>query len=242
MKQVFVDDPCMLHASISLDPKQAHHLFDVLRIQKKETIRVVSKKGGTFLAHPLDKPYLYVFDEIEVPRSAKHITLCASLIKQDRFELMLQKACELGVTKIVPFTSAYSIIRIDPKKIDKKKERWQQIIFDACKQCNRNDLVELEAIQNIETLHNYQQDCNLVCYEKQNDPSFHISHLLKRDPASVTIVIGPEGGFDVNEIDILQDDHFIPVSLGNRILRAETAAFYALSCIDYQHSLSKEEK
>ena len=112
----------MLHASISLDPKQAHHLFDVLRIQKKETIRVVSKKGGTFLAHPLDKPYLYVFDEIEVPRSAKHITLCASLIKQDRFELMLQKACELGVTKIVPFTSAYSIIRIDPKKIDKKND------------------------------------------------------------------------------------------------------------------------
>ena len=87
MKQVFVEDPCMLHAQISLDPKQAHHLFDVLRIQKKETIRVVSKKGGTFLAHPLDKPYLYVFDEIEVPRSAKHITLCTSLIKQDRFEL-----------------------------------------------------------------------------------------------------------------------------------------------------------
>ena len=150
MKQVFVEDPCMLHAQISLDPKQAHHLFDVLRIQKKETIRVVSKKGGTFLAHPLDKPYLYVFDEIEVPRSAKHITLCTSLIKQDRFELILQKACELGVTKIVPFTSAFSIIRIDPKKMDKKMERWQQIIFDACKQCNRNDLVELEAIQNIE--------------------------------------------------------------------------------------------
>ena len=241
MKQVFVEEACQLHSKVLLDTKQAHHLFDVLRIEQKETVRVISKQGGAFLAKPLQKPYLYITDEIEVPATLHHITLCCALIKQDRFEVMLQKACELGVSRIVPFDSRFSIVRLDEKKKEKKYERWQQIILDACKQCNRNDLVQLEPIQSIETLHNYQGKCNLVCYEKQNEASMHLASYLKEDPKSVSIVIGPEGGFDVNEIDILQD-HFIPVTLGKRILRAETAAIYALSCIDYQHALSKEEK
>lgn len=242
MKQVFVEQSCQIHAQISLDEKQAHHLFDVLRIQKKETVRVVSKQGGAFLGRPLQKPYIYIIDELEVPQTLHHITLCCALIKQDRFETVLQKACELGVSRIVPFDSRFSIVKLDEKKREKKYERWQQIILDACKQCNRNDLVSIEPIQTVETLHNYQGQCNLVCYEKQSEPSMHIASYLKDDPRSVTVVIGPEGGFDVNEIDMLQDDHFVPVTLGKRILRAETAAIYALSCIDYQHALSKEEE
>ena len=242
MKQVFVDSLCSVDQRIMLDEKQAHHLFDVLRTEKKETIKVVSKKGGAFLAHPLQKPYIYIFDEIEVPNKLFHVTLCCALIKQDKFEWMLQKACELGVSRIVPFDSRFCVVKLDEQKKMKKYERWNQILLDACKQCNRNDLVMLEPVQTVESLRNYQASCNMVCYEKQFDPSMHIASCLKKDPKSVTIVIGPEGGFDVNEIDMLEDDHFIPVSLGKRILRAETAGIYALSCIDYQHAMSREDK
>ena len=87
MKQVFVEEACQLHSKVLLDTKQAHHLFDVLRIEQKETVRVISKQGGAFLAKPLQKPYLYITDEIEVPATLHHITLCCALIKQDRFPI-----------------------------------------------------------------------------------------------------------------------------------------------------------
>ena len=80
MKQVFVEEACQLHSKVLLDTKQAHHLFDVLRIEQKETVRVISKQGGAFLAKPLQKPYLYITDEIEVPATLHHITLCCALI------------------------------------------------------------------------------------------------------------------------------------------------------------------
>lgn len=239
MKQVFVDQMCSVNESIVLNEKEAHHLFDVLRIQKKETIRVVANNNQVFLAHPGDRPFLDIFSEIEVLNEAQHITLCAALIKQDKFEWMLQKACELGVTRIVPFESRFTVVHIDAQKEKKKLERWSQIILSACKQCNRNDLVEITPIQRVENLHEFQSECNLVAYEKENT-SRHISKYLQDNPSSVTFCIGPEGGFDETEIDILLDDHFQSCNLGNSILRAETAAVYALTAIDYQKHLNKE--
>ena len=240
MKQVFIDQVCSVNDKVILDEKEAHHLFDVLRIQKKETVRVVARDSRVFLAHPDGRPYLDIFSEIEVLNENKHITLCASLIKADKFEWMIQKACELGVTRIVPFESRYSVVHIDPQKEKKKLDRWSQIILSACKQCNRNDLVELTPIQRVENLHEFQSECNIVAYEKEN-ASNHISSYLKGSTSSVTVCIGPEGGFDEAEIDILMDDHFQCASLGSSILRAETAALYCLSVIDYQRSLDKEE-
>ncbi|MGN1276580.1 MAG: RsmE family RNA methyltransferase [Floccifex sp.] len=239
MKQVFIDQNCDIDSKIVLNDQEAHHLFDVLRIQKKEIVRVVAQDGRVFLAHPSKRPYLDIFSEIEVPRENKHITLCVSLIKQDKFEWMLQKACELNVTRIVPFESRYSVVHIDANKEQKKLDRWSQIILSACKQCNRNDLVELMPIQRVENLHEFQSDCNLVAYEKENESS-HISKYLKSNPKSITICIGPEGGFDPAEIDILNDDHFQCVSLGKSILRAETACLFCLACIEYQKYLEED--
>lgn len=241
MKQVFIDEHCDINSTINLNEKEAHHLFDVLRIQKKETVRVVSANQRVFLAHPLERPFLHIFSEIEVPNEKKDITLCVSLIKQDKFEWMLQKACELNVTRIVPFESRYSVVHIDTQKEKKKMERWSQIILSACKQCNRNDLVELTNIQKVEDLHQFQSECNLVAYEKEKQ-SKHISKYLKDNPSSITICIGPEGGFDEAEVELLMDDHFQSVSLGNTILRAETASIYCLAVIDYQKALEEDKE
>lgn len=115
MKQVFIDENPDINQKIMLNEKEAHHLFDVLRISEKETVRVVTNNQQVFLAHPEKKPFLYLFDRVAMPATLNHITLCCSLIKQDKFEWMLQKACELGVTRIVPFESKYSIIHLDEK-------------------------------------------------------------------------------------------------------------------------------
>ncbi len=240
MKQVFIDQECSIHQQVVLNEKEAHHLFDVLRIKEKEVVRVVSSTSQVYLAYPQKKPFLYVFNEIETEQERQDITLCFALIKQDKFEWMLQKACELGVTRIVPFTSRNTIIKLDAQKEKKKLERWSQILLSACKQCNRNDLVELTPIQTIDTLSNFQSELNLVAYEKENNPSHHLAHFLSENPETVTICIGPEGGFETYEVEKLQQQHFHTCSLGNRILRAETAACYVLSCMEYQNYVKEE--
>ena len=240
MKQVFVDETCLINQRVPLDEKQAHHIFDVLRTNEKETIRVVSNEE-VFLAHPAEKPYVFIFGKEEVQQRLVDVTLCASLIKADKFEWMLQKACELGVTRIVPFVSRYSIIQLDQKKMLKKLERWNQILISACKQCNRSDKVELVPIQTIDTLSEYKSECNVVAYEKESNPSAHLANFLQSNPESVTFCIGPEGGFAPEEVEQLNAKGFANCSLGNQILRAETAACYVLSCIEYQtHCENKE--
>lgn len=240
MKQVFAREPVSLNSSFLLDEKQAHHIFDVLRSKPKETIRVI-RDNEVFLAHPEEKPYLYIFGKEEAAPRACDITLCASLIKQDKWEWMLQKAAELGVSRIVPFTCRNSIIHIDERKADRKLERWSSILEAAAKQSNRPDYVMLEPITRFEDLPAYKSKCNLVAYEKE-DGSHHISNYLNSHPDSVTVVIGPEGGFEVSEIDFLVEHGFIPCSLGSLILRAETASLYALMAVEYSSHLDCEEE
>ncbi len=235
MKQVFARNKVHLNEPFCLDEKQAHHIFDVLRSSPKETIRLV-QDGEVYLAHPQEKPYLFVFGQEKAEPRLVNVTLCAALIKQDRWEWMLQKACELGVSQIVPFVSDNTVIHLDEKKLAKKYERWQSVLEAACKQCNRSDFVVLEPVCSLQGLKEYRSECSLVAYEKE-DGSNHIACVLSDSPSSVTAVIGPEGGFRPSEIETLEAMGFTPCSLGSLILRAETAAMYILAVIEYQSHL-----
>lgn len=239
MKQVFSKQVPVLNQTLPLDEKQAHHIFDVLRTTPKETIRVVCQEE-VFLAHPAEKPYVFVFGKEEVQPRLVNVTLCAALIKSDKFEWMLQKACELGVSRIVPFTCQNSIISLDSKRMEKKLTRWTSILEAAAKQCNRHDYVELEPVQRVDTLPEFKSRCNLIAYEKE-DSTKHLANFLQNFPESVTVVIGPEGGFTPREVEFLENNGFAPCSLGNQILRAETAACYVLSAIEYQTHLKAKE-
>ncbi len=234
MKQVFLDLECNIQDSISLDEKQAHHIFDVLRTKKNEKIRVVDCNQNVFLAHVENKPYISIEEQLENTKSSIETTLCCALIKQDKFEWMLQKACELQVTHIVPFISKNTIVKIDDKKIEKKLARWNEILISACKQSNQVHIPKIQSIVDIKNLFQYKSELNLVAYEKESDPSRHLAHYLKELNQSVTICIGPEGGFEENEIAFLNEIGYANCSLGQSILRAETAACYVLSAIEYQ--------
>lgn len=121
------------------------------------------------------------------------------------------------------------------KRLKKKLVRWNEILLSATKQCNRNTLVELESVVSLKDLVNYKSECNVVAYEKESDPSKHMAHYLQSNPYSITVCIGPEGGFEESEIKVLNDFGFENCSLGKNILRAETAACYVLSAIEYQN-------
>ena len=235
MKQVYLDQNISVNDVICLDTKQAHHIFDVLRTTQKEKIRIITKNSGVFFGHVENKPNLMIDSKVDVFKENQSITLCCALIKQDKFEWMLQKACELGVSKIVPFVSKNTIVKLDEKKAEKKLVRWNEILLAATKQCNRNTLVELEPVTSLKDLSNFKSECNLVAYEKESDASKHMAHYLKDDPQSITVCIGPEGGFEESEIQILNDFGYDNCSLEKNILRAETAACYVLSAIEYQN-------
>ena len=237
MKQVYLDQIIDVNDTLALDSKQAHHIFDVLRTSSKEKIRIVTKSSGVFYGHVLDKPKLHIDEKLDVLKEHQSITLCCALIKQDKFEWMLQKACELGVSKIVPFVSKNTVVKLDEKKAEKKLVRWNEILLAATKQCNRNTLVELESVVSLKDLVNYKSECNVVAYEKESDPSKHMAHYLQSNPYSITVCIGPEGGFEESEIKVLNDFGFENCSLGKNILRAETAACYVLSAIEYQNNV-----
>ena len=113
MKQVYLDEVLSIHDVIELDTKQAHHIFDVFRTTPKEKIRIITKNSGVFLGHVENKPTLIIDSIVDVFEENQSITLCCALIKQDKFEWMLQKACELGVTKIVPFVSKNTVVKLD---------------------------------------------------------------------------------------------------------------------------------
>ncbi|MBF0579728.1 16S rRNA (uracil(1498)-N(3))-methyltransferase [Erysipelotrichaceae bacterium RD49] len=233
MKQIFVEEPIDVGKVLSLNEKTAHHLFHVTRTTPKEKIRVISRDRHIFYGHVQDHPHLLISEKSDetLPESPE-LTLCAALIKADKFEWMLQKAAELGVTKIVPFTSANTIISLEPKKIDKKIARWQSILEGACRQSNRTDLVTIEKPVSLADLVHFKSDLNLCAWEKEN-VSRHLCCALDKLACSATFVIGPEGGLSAKEADFLEQEGFELCSLGNRILRAETAACYVLACSDY---------
>jgi len=168
------------------------------------------------------------------------ITLVYGVPKKDKFELVIQKSCELGVSNIVPFLAKRSIPVLDDKNTNKKLERWNMIAKEACEQSKRNKLVTVASPVNLKQVLDFKSELNLIAYEDLNcEGSSHLYELLENNPKSITIVVGPEGGFDKNEVDYLVNNGFVSVSLGKRILRSETAPLYMLSVIGFMNERNK---
>ena len=146
---------------------------------------------------------------------------------------MLQKATELGVKKVALIASERTVVSYDNKDVDKKLLRFQKIMKEASEQSHRVVVPELLGIFNLKNLpKEVYSDLNYVAYEKDaSQVEAMFEGLIKGK--SISILIGPEGGFSEQEINRLVDQGFIRTSLGKRILRAETAAIYALSVIGY---------
>ena len=220
---------------VHLSSNDEHHILHVMRMKKGEEIEVVSD-GRVFLCridktNPLE---VSVIHEIENDVELKEdVTLLFALTKGDKIDLVLQKATELGVKKVALISSERTVVNYDNKDIDKKLQRFAKIMKEASEQSHRLIVPTLLGIYDLKNLpKEVFSDLNYVAYEKDaNDISGAFSGLQKGK--SITILVGPEGGFSEQEISRLVAQGFIRTSLGKRILRAETAAIYALSVIGY---------
>lgn len=163
----------------------------------------------------------------------KNITLIQSYLKSDKMEYVVQKAVELGVSQILPVVSKNTVVKLDEKDAVKKTERLNKIAKEAIGQCGRTDNVSVERVKKLENVNLSSFDLVLFCYENAKE-SLQSVHKKICDAQSVAVIIGPEGGFDTNEVaELCENSNVVPVVFGERILRAETASVYMLSILDY---------
>ena len=235
MQQYFVKESCVLNQRVMLDEQQSFHISKVMRMKESDVIVLVDENKQAYEAE-LVKVGTRCCAEVtyQLERNNEmnaQVTVVMALIKKDKWDFFLMKATELGAARIVPFKAKRSVVKSDDEKLDKKKQRWMRIIEEAAEQSRRQCVPELTDPLTLKQLRNVMSDVNLIAYEKDAGSGKLLRECLKSNQ-SVTIVIGPEGGFDAQEVDELIEMGFECVSLGKRILRAETAACYALAAID----------
>ena len=238
MQQYFVKEDLALHQDIVLDEEQAHHVQHVLRMKEGTNIRIANFKKQVYLAHIVwkEKQVIAHLDAcIDVFDSGHDITLAAALIKGDKWDFLLQKVCELGVSTIQPFVSKRCVVKVKDEKKEKKGQRWNKIALEACEQCKRSDIVVVKEVVNIENIVQGEYDLKLVAYENADHLAMKLKDTLQAYPNALRIlcVIGPEGGFEAEEIKMLMAQGFFCVSLGSRILRAETAALSMVNTLRF---------
>lgn len=225
MQQYFIDEELDVGKRYTLDKEMYHHLKHVLRKDDGTNFRIVDTKNEIFLAE-LSSNEAIILDRIIEDRELDiNITVIMSLIKNDKFDFCLQKLTELGVKRIIPYSANRSIIKIKDK--DSKIQRYRKIVQEASEQSLRSMVPLIDDIIDFNDLSKYKSKYNYVAYEKNN--CIYIPYQEIDD--SITIIIGPEGGFEESEIKKFESEGFKPISLGKRILRAETAALYVVSNI-----------
>ena len=224
---------------IKLNKDDYHHIKVVMRLKDGDNIVCVynEQKYLCSLIFDGDEINAKIVEEIKDDLSSfPKITLIYGMPKNEKFELVLQKATELGVATIVPYLSARSIIRLEENKINKKLERWNKIVKEASEQSRRNDIPLITNPIHMKEIDNYLGDIRIVCDERmyhEGVSSFYNALKDIKNVQSISLIVGPEGGFDESEFKYFDSLNIKPVSLGKRILRSETACIYALSIVEF---------
>lgn len=238
MQQYFVQARLQLGQPLLLDAGQSHHILHVMRMKEGDVIALCDEQQMMLARISVHErsvqalPYELVDVCNDMPAE---VTLIMSLIRGERFELVLQKAAELGCARVIPLQTRYCVARVPKEKAGKKLERWNAISSEACEQSRRLSRMKVCAPITLDDLPQVKSNLNLIAYEHADHRAQRLSFALRRSPfASLSIMIGCEGGFAPEEVALSEQAGFACVSLGPRILRAETAAIAVLAQIGYE--------
>ncbi len=247
----FFLDKSKIHNGIAVvSGKDFVHLSRVLRAKKGDHLEFSDNEEKRYCAVIENigpsEAVLKVISEIPIERVFPQITLFLSILKKDAMDIAIQKTVEMGITRIVPVISKRVVIELKEKKKSERIIRWQQIAENAAKQCKRDFIADVLEPVKISAIDTGQYDLFFVaCEDKRiSEEIKDVSDLgsifkmrsIKDVPSAVkeiAYLIGPEGGFDDTELSSLIKGEVIPVNFGSNILRAETAALYFLSILDF---------
>lgn len=232
--RIYIQAPLAQGLTLPLPLEQAHYLHRVLRMEAGRPLIVFNGQGGEYtatLSH-INKNggqlQLHQFTPHN-KQSPLHSHLAIGLSKGERFEWVLQKAVELGISEITPLITERTEVRLQGDREDKKIQHWQKIIISSAEQCQRNQLPQLNpCIPLPQALPQLQADAKWVLHHRSQH-----SLTETQKPKSVCLLIGPEGGLTETEIQHACQTGFTPLTLGPRVLRTETAPLAALSILQF---------
>ena len=241
MYQFFVEPSQIQGTRVIITGNDVNHIKNVLRMQPGEEIAVSNGEDGKEyrcgileLGEEIMCELRFVKEDgVELPSK---ITLFQGLPKADKMELIIQKAVELGVYEVVPVSMKRCVVKLDDKKQKSKISRWQSIAEAAAKQSKRSIIPQVSAVMSFKQALAYakEMDVVLVPYEMAEDMSKTREIIESIKPGQrIAFFIGPEGGFDEAEIEESLKGGAVPITLGRRILRTETAGLTVLSILMY---------
>ena len=229
--RLFVDSPPQKDGLVKVNPETMRYLKTVLRIKSGEKL-FLSSRGSDYetIVEYINEQGVVVRAVTEVPRIVNdcEITLCQSLLKADKMDLIVQKATEFGVTRVIPFSSSRSIVRYDGAKAIARVERWEKISIEAARKSGRDKQMNIAPIVDFASAAGMpaREEYKIFFWEEEEKISLRdvIKTKKFKSASAVCFVIGPEGGFSQAEAGVAKTNDFISVSLGRVLLKAETAA------------------
>jgi 16S rRNA (uracil1498-N3)-methyltransferase len=230
---------------LQLDGREAHHALHVLRLKRGELVTVLDGVGNEFMCAVEDcarnVATLSVSLKNFVPAPPCSITLLQAVPKGKIIESIIQKSVELGARKIAPVLSERVVTQLDGEDAENKRDKWQGVAIEAIKQCGAAWLPKVEVPMQIEQFLARKEKFDLLLAGSLQKERRHPREVLHgyekkhgRLPQSVGVWIGPEGDFTSEELKTIQNSGALPISLGNLVLRVETAAIYCLSILNYE--------
>lgn len=238
MQRYFTAQEVKVDDFIEMSQDDTHHMKNVMRMAKDDTVELVDSKSQLFVAKIEtigERVHLRVLeardDKSELPVET---TLFIPLLKGDKLDWLLQKATELGAVHINLYEAERAVVKLDPKKKEKKLQRFEKIVKEAAEQSKRLKVPSLQFVGNAKSLTIGDYDRFFIAYEGlSGDASKQLNRILTDDLKRVACIFGPEGGFSDAEVESLHDAN--AVRLGPRILRAETAPLYFLSALSIKY-------
>ena len=237
--RIYIEHALRENETLELHQQAAHYIATVLRMKPKRQVILFNGECGEYQAtlQEVTKRRVVIsvgtFSERKI-ESPITISLGIALIKFDRFDWLLQKATELGVTSIHPLISEFTETKLAVDKQEKKLAHWHQILISACEQSERTRIPSLAEPQTFDNwLMDRQEDKRFIMHPYQQQER---SQLNDNTPCqSIALAVGPEGGFTEEEVNQATIQGFQPMMLGPRILRAETAPLAAISLLQARY-------
>lgn len=248
MPKFFVKDEQVNQGKINIIGSDVNHIRNVLRMKIDDTFYVCNEDNSeNYLVeiNEFDKDIIIcsIIEKIKTEAESNvKVHIYQGLPKSDKMEFIIQKSVELGVQNITPVEMKRCVVKLDAKDKIKKIDRWQKIAEVAAKQSGRDIIPEICKVENVKEISEEFSgyDLVLLCYE--NEENVSLKNVLKQtlsekndfDEIKIAVIIGPEGGLDISEVEFMKQSGAKVVSLGKRILRTETVSLTLLSIIMYE--------
>ncbi|MBE3101047.1 MAG: 16S rRNA (uracil(1498)-N(3))-methyltransferase [Firmicutes bacterium] len=242
MHRFFIDESDIKDSKALITAEDSHHIQKVLHLRIGEEVVLCDCKGFDYsaLIHSMDKGKVLLDIQGQQPSVGEHYTrvsLYQGLPKANKMEVIIQKCVELGIYDFVPVTTSRAVVRLaDEREEEKKTIRWQKISEEAAKQSDRGIIPHIsKPVSFNDAILDASHSLKLLLWEGERIQSLRgVLQKYIEKPSSIAMMIGPEGGLDIKEVELASNNGWIPVSIGPRILRTETAGISVLSAIMYQ--------